>query len=206
MARWQDALGPWWSDDAPRNGQISGADLFRTAEQWRSGARSATELLALTMAWGCGNVGHGQHRTRRMLGTTGMADRLELALRVLRRQDLAVPEELINADRALSWGGRSRIRGLGPAFPHQAAVLRRPPVWTAGAQSLILDARVARALPAAGGPTFPSRGWTGRQWLSYLTRTAERAAELGVPADVVEYRLSHDGRLPDVVETTTPEM
>ncbi|MGX5653306.1 8-oxoguanine DNA glycosylase OGG fold protein [Geodermatophilus nigrescens] len=195
--RWRDALKPWWPEDAPCDDLIERADLFRAATEWRCGSRPVTDLFVLTMAWGYGNVGYGRYRTRRMLvATDDVAGRLQRALAPLQGPALATPDQIAAAYRSLGWGGTSRIRGLGPAFFTKlmyAAGHRHDQV---GLQPLILDARVARALPAAGGPALGSWGWTAKQWLSYLTWAHEQAALLGVPADVIEYRLFSTGRLP----------
>ncbi len=204
-ARWRVASQPWWPEDAPHDDLIERADLFRTAADWRRGSRRVTDLFVLTMAWGYGNVGYGRYRTRRMLATPKVAERLETALAPLRSPALATPDQLADVYRSLSWGGSSRIRGLGPAFFTKLLYFAGHRHGEVGLQPLILDRRVARALAAAGGPALASWGWTAEQWLSYLTWAYERAAALGVPADVVEYRLFDLGRLPEATTALTDQ-
>ncbi len=203
-ARWRDALGSWWPADATRD-EISRADLFQTADDWRAGFRPVTDLFALTMAWGYGNVGYGCYRTRRMLATDDVAGRLERALAPLRKPALATPDQLAAAYRSLGWGGSSRIRGLGPAFFTKLLYFAGYRHGEVGLQPLILDRRVARALAATGGPALASWGWTAEQWLTYLMWAHEQAAARGVPADVVEYQLFDLGRLSEATVPTNYE-
>ncbi len=191
--RWGQSLGEWWPEDAPGNDRISRDDLFRVADQWRSGARPASDLFVLTMAWGYGNVGYGRHRTKVVLAADGVREKLERSLKPLSVSQLASPAQLRSAYTSLSWGGANRLRGLGPAFFTKLLYFAGFRHGHAGVQPLILDARVARALPAAGGPRLPVWGWSSDQWLMYLAWASERAAGRNVPADVVELELFQAG-------------
>lgn len=203
-ARWRDALQPWWPEDAPHDDLIERADLFRIAGEWRHGSRQVTDLFVLTMAWGYGNVGYGRYRTRRMLTTDDVVGRLETALAPLRSPALTTPDQLADVYRSLGWYGSARIRGLGPAFFTKLLYFAGYRYGEVGLQPLILDRRVARALPAAGGPALGSWGWTAKQWLTYLTWADERAVDHGVAPDVIEYWLFDAGRLPETARPPAP--
>jgi 8-oxoguanine DNA glycosylase-like protein len=195
-AKWQHSLGRWWPVDAPGNDEISRSDLFRVASQWRAGNRPVSDLFVLIMAWGYGNVGYGRYRTRLMLYTDGVNEKLEQALESLRSPDVATLGELRSAYRSLSWGGACRLRGLGPAFFTKLLHFAGYRANQAGVQPLILDARVARALPSAGGPSLASWGWTPDEWLTYLTWASEQAAARNVSPDLIELELFRSGYRP----------
>ncbi len=193
-SKWQGSLGGWWPIDVPHTDRISRDDLFRFADEWRLGARPASDLFALTMAWGYGNVGYGRYRTQRMLRTADATEKLERALEALRAPELAPVPELRSAYQALARGGASRLHGLGPAFFTKLLYFAGFRRGTVGVQPLIVDARVARALRVAGGPALRTWGWSSEEWLTYLAWASEKAAERNVSADAIELRLFECGR------------
>lgn len=164
----------WWSRELQAAGfsdsiigsSISRQDLFRLADGALESDDAMLTLLWNTLAWGSGTKNRN-NRTRVQAIAEGPTRQVGL-LREAAYLSRADPE---SAYALLYRWPRPAIRGLGPAFFTKI-------LYVAGAgapdhPSLILDARVARALRSAGWESLPETAWVSSTYRRY-TELIER--------------------------------
>ncbi|MGN6610118.1 MAG: hypothetical protein ACTHMS_24310 [Jatrophihabitans sp.] len=194
LAERQLAGAPLAADDGRTTGQaaISRRRLFALGERAQDDAGASLALLWHSLAWGSGlGRRNNLRRLNAVAADPGGAGQALLQAASLVRQD---PVEAYNF---LAPDGRPRIRGLGPAF------FTKYLYFAAGADlhplSLILDARVARSLIAAGWTSMHARGgWpstTYGRYLELIERWHEQleAGGVHVRADLIERWLFDQG-------------
>lgn len=172
--RWLPALPPDVRHPRFPTGDVLRADVFDFAELWRSGGVSSRALTAAVLAWGFGPVGYGVHRTCRILGADPDGALLDAALEGVRAERPA-EEDLRNA--YVRFRTSSHLKGLGPAFFTKVLYFAGYRRGAGGVQPLILDAVVARNLPAGAGVRSRSSAWPSSEWLSYLVWAARQGGE-----------------------------
>lgn len=154
-------------------------------------------LLWNTLAWGSGTRNRN-NRTR----IQSMAEDPAGKVAVLREAATLCWTDPEGAYALLHRGRRATIRGLGPAFFTKV-------LYVAGAgapdhPSLILDARVARALRAAGWESLPTGEWLSSDYKRYAELVERWTEEHQVARrDLVErWLFDTAGRVPEL--GTTP--
>jgi hypothetical protein len=165
-----------WPDGFP-NGTVWRRDAFDVADRRRDGDATGRQLLAAALMWGYGRIGYGRWRAAGTFATPDLDARLATALAPLR--DPAPDREALRASYvAFRDPGVARLRRLGPAFFTKVIYFAGYRRGVGGVQPLILDARVARNLPAGLGIPFGRRGgfWRSAAWLTYLDWPPSRRA------------------------------
>lgn len=198
----RDQIGPeWWAAPArlieirfpAGDGRLTRAVLFERADTLNS--RSDAELLDFlwhVLAWGSGT-------SRRMNDVRIASAREPAAIALLRKAfDSARTGKPREAYATLIRTGGGKIAGLGPAFFTKFLYFAAG-ATPDGVRPLILDARVARGLDAAGWKLAPgatdrfSYNWYTDTYADYCDLLARWAKETGVRADVIE-RALFEGR------------
>ena len=133
-------------------------------------------MVALT--WGCGYVGYGPHRARRILDTSPDAY----------RRLHAVTLTLLNDGPVVAYGrlaGDCRMKFFGPAFGTKFLTFCQPTGQPFTA--LIHDELVSSWLAKYGPSELVSAGWSERTYRAYLEQMHAWAAELDCDPETVEY-------------------
>lgn len=168
--------------------RLTRSDLFRLGAVAAQPEAKDDDLLTFlwhVLAWGTGG---GQRGNRQRVAAFADPDDCQLNIGLLRAALHAAAEgDPGTAYSTLIRPGRAAIRGLGPAFFTKALYFASEE--TAGTRCLILDARVAGNLHAAGWTSLPRRGnnftynWFTTTYVAYcelLQRwVAEAEQELG---------------------------
>lgn len=164
-----------WPHRLPDTGTLWRRDVFHIAEAWRNGACTARDLAVATLVWGFGPTGYGPQRTKQILAADPHGHRLEAGLEPL-LDDSPTADGLRAAYISFCRRQPAYVRGLGPAFFTKLLYFAGYRRGHGGLQPLILDARVARALPEAAGTARRQRwGWRSAEWMHYLRWAAEQA-------------------------------
>lgn len=155
----------------------------------------AAQTLVAAAIWGTGTRGLGRARRLRVFdhGLGEVGDHLAAAVRALDADGPLKAYELLHGD------DRNTIRYLGPSFGTKFLYFAGYERVAGGPQPLIMDQYVALALNLLCGLSWPTGGWSTRQYADYLACAHRWASMWRTSPDVIERILFSVGKADPLV-------